>query len=213
MVDILLTYNAEKLRGPKALVNYFYEKVDIKGSLLVMIIALIVELLFYIIVKAPNFGMISLYTIYSQIVVSWLLTGLVFYLLAYLVRGKRNMPKKAYSKVLASLASFRIPIIVYSLFSFAILLIFAPNVLTYIQNIFVNPLNLVSVTALPVFTTFNIIGLIILGLSGIGIFIYLIMMFYNFVSKLFGFEKVIVSILVMILLLFVSSFVNFLFLI
>jgi hypothetical protein len=212
-VDILLTYNVEKLRGPKALVNYFYEKVDLKGSLLVMIIALVVELLFYLIIKAPSFGMISLYTIYSQIIVSWLLTGLVFYLVAYLIKGKSKMPKKAYSKILASLASFRIPIIVYSVFSFAILLIFAPNVLTYLQNIFVNPLLLASTTALPVFTTFNIIGLVILGLSGIGVFIYLLIMFYNFVSKLFRFEKVIVSILVMILLLVVNSFLNFLFLV
>jgi hypothetical protein len=157
--------------------------------------------------------MISLYTIYSQIIVSWLLTGLVFYLVAYLIKGKSKMPKKAYSKILASLASFRIPIIVYSVFSFAILLIFAPNVLTYLQNIFVNPLLLASTTALPVFTTFNIIGLVILGLSGIGVFIYLLIMFYNFVSKLFRFEKVIVSILVMILLLVVNSFLNFLFLV
>lgn len=184
-MDKLLSYNPKKLSGPKALVEYFFNKVNYKESIIIMLVAFIVNFLFYVILGVPYLGVMAIYEFLKSVVVSWFILGFIFYLIAYFVLGKNKMPKKGFEKVLGGLASFKIPIVIYSFFTMAISLIFMPSLLTYFSRIMTNPLLISSSTAMPIFSVWNIIGVVLILLVGLGIFVYLIVMYYHFTKNLF----------------------------
>lgn len=207
----MLTDVGKKKRGPRALVEYFYNKVNISSAFGVVLILLLLDIIFYFIVKMPNIGQQIIYEIYSSIFVSWFVVGLVVFLLAYFIKSAKQLPKRPLEKILSSLASFRIPTIVYSLVSFLIILLFFPNLITLLQSFLSNPVILTSETFLPALTTINIIGLILLGISTIALFIYGIVMIFVFVETLFETKNFFTKLGLVILFLFIVWFCSWVF--
>jgi hypothetical protein len=208
----LLTYKGKKVRGPKALVDYFYDKINYKVAFLVVLIAIILELFFYVaVLKIPQAATISLLIIYSRLFVSWILLGIIIYLFAYLIRSKQKMPKRALEKILSVLASIRMPMMLFYIIFGVIGFIFLGNYVPVLQNVAQNPDLLLSTTAFPALTTLNVIGLVILGLVGLVFLVYFFFILYYIVKKIFNTKSFVITLVYLILLIFLSGFVTFLF--
>lgn len=208
----MLTYKGKKIRHPKALVDYFYDKVNFKSAFLVVLIALIIELFFlFVVLKVPQVGIMTLYLLYSRLVVGWFVLGLIIYLLAYLIKSQRKMPKKALEKTLSGLASFRMPLILFYIIFGVVGFIFLGNYIPVFQNLMKNPALINSTTALPALTTVNIIGLVLIGIIGFLFFIYFLRLLYYFIKKVFETKSVIVTIVYMVVLILLSSLITFIF--
>jgi len=208
----LLTYKDKKVRGPKALIDYFHDKVNYKTAFLIIFIALIIEWLLYVVIlKTPNVADISLVLIYARVLVSWIILGILLYLFAYLIRSKKNMPKRALEKILSSLAALRMPLILLYVIFGVVGFIFLGNYIPVLRNIMENPLILESAAVFPNLTTVNIIGLIILFIISIFFLIYFLVLAYYLVKKIFDTKSFITTFLLLILLLVVLSLVNLIF--
>jgi hypothetical protein len=208
----LLTYKDKKIRHPKALVDYFYEKVNYKSAFLIVLIALMLELFFlFVVLKTPQAGIITLYLVYSRVVVGWFVLGLIIYLLAYLIKSKKKMPKKALEKILSGLASFRVVVILFYILFGLIGFIFLGNYIQVLQNVVQNPELLYSTTAFPALTTANTIGVVILGITSLLFFIYFLRILYYFIKKIFETKSVITTIFYMLVLFVLSSVITLIF--
>jgi len=207
----MLTEVGKKKRGPRALVEYFYNKVNISNAFGVVLILLLLNIIFYFIIKMPKLGLQIIYEIYSSVFVSWFVVGLVIFLIVYFIKSAKKLPKRPLEKILSGLASFRIPAIVYSLFSFLIVLLFFPNLITLLQSFLSNPAIIASETFMPVITTFNIIGLLLLGLLTTAFLVYVIVMMFVFVETLFDTKNFFTKLGLVILFLFVIWFCSWIF--
>ncbi|MDD3244689.1 MAG: hypothetical protein PHU47_00900 [Candidatus ainarchaeum sp.] len=207
----MLTEVGKKKRGPRALVEFFYNKVDVFNALGVVFLVILLNIIFYIIVKIPKMGLQILADIYSSVFVSWFILGLLIFLTMYFIRSSTKLPKRPLEKVLSALASFRIPVIIYGLFSFMIVLLFFPNLITLMQSVFLNPAIIASETFLPTLTTVNYIGLGLLLLFTIVFFIYIICMMFAFVETVYDVKNFFGKLGLVILLLILISFVSWVF--
>jgi len=186
-------------RGPKALIDHFYEKVGLVEALIVILISFVINILFFLILKVPNLGEVSAYSAYSSILVNWLALSTVVFLIMYFIRGAKKLPKHAFQKVLSAFAAFRIPTIVFSILCFLILFIFLGSYIPVVQAILQNPALIASTTLYPNLTTLNIVGLILLVSVSIFFFVYWLLMFYEFSEIVFDIKNPIAKIALMIL--------------
>jgi hypothetical protein len=207
-VNKLLSYNPKKITGPKALMEYFFNKVNYKESLIIILISFVINCLFYVIIAAPNLTFVFVYEFFKSVVFSWFVLGILIYLVAYFILGKKNIHKRGFEKTLSALAAFKIPLIIYSFFTMAVLLIFMPNVLTYFITIFQNPLLIASNSVLPAFGFSNLIGALLLLLVGLGILVYMIIMYFYFAKNLFKTKNFGITFLFLILLMVVTVVLN-----
>ncbi len=199
-------------RGPKALIDHFYEKVSLTESLIVVLISLVINILFYLIIKMPNLGTVSVYEIFSSILINWFVLGVLLFLIMYFIRGAKKLPKHAFQKVLSSLASFRIPTIIFSIITAVIFLVFLNSFIPVIQAVFQNPALINSTTLFPTLTVFNIIGIILLSLISLFFIVYCIIMFYEFTEIVFDIKNPIGKIVLMILIFVIAILLNSIFL-
>jgi hypothetical protein len=179
----VLTYR-NKESGPKALIKHFYNNITLKGALIFILITIILDLLFFLFIKAPNYGIIVFNTFWSKLIVSWLLLGFIFYIITYFIKGKSNLPSNLYKKILCGLAAFRVPFIVYIVISTAIELIFFPSFLKIMANVVNRPELLQSQSFLPAITTVNVIGGILFFILTLFILVYVLIMWYYFIKEL-----------------------------
>ncbi len=197
-------------RGPKAIVDFFFLKVNLFESLIVIIIALLLNILIYGLFKGPELFKYSLIQIYSTILLNWLLLGIVVFLIMYFIRGKKGLPKKPFEKVLSSLASFRITTIIYSVLAAVIIVVFFPAIISIIQAISVNPGLVDSATIFPALTTLNIIGIILFAALTIYMLIYWILMLFEFTEIVFEVKGFFSKLALMILLVVAVILINML---
>jgi hypothetical protein len=186
-------------RGPKALIDHFYEKVSLTESLIVVLVSFVINILFLVLFKTPDLASVSAKTVYSSILINWLALGVVLFLVMYFIRGAKKLPKNAFQKVLSALAAFRIPSIIFSIISAVIILIFLGSFIPVIQAISQNPDLIMSTTLFPRITWFNIIGIILLLTTALFFFVYWIIMFYEFSEIVFDVKNPLAKIALIIL--------------
>lgn len=185
-------------RGPKALLDHFYEKVGITESLIVILVSFVINILFFLILKTPNLGTTSAYMAYSSILINWLALGIIIFLVMYFIRGAKKLPKHSFQRVLSALAAFRIPTIIYSIASAVIILLFLGSFIPVAQTLSQNPSLITSTTLYPRITTVNTIGIILLALLTIFMLVYWIIMFYEFSEIVFDVKNPLAKIALMI---------------
>jgi hypothetical protein len=171
-----------------------------------------INILFYLIIKMPNLGTVSVYEIFSAILINWFVLGVLLFLIMYFIRGAKKLPKHAFQKVLSSLASFRIPTIIFSIITAVIFLVFLNSFIPVIQAVFQNPALINSTTLFPTLTVFNIIGIILLSLISLFFIVYCIIMFYEFTEIVFDIKNPIGKIVLMILIFVIAILLNSIFL-
>jgi len=199
-------------RGPKAIIDHFYEKVGLTESLIVVFISFVINLLFLLILKIPDLGTSAAFLVYTSILINWLVLGIALFLVAYFIRGAKKLPKHAFQKVLSALASFRIPTIIYSIISVVIILLFLRPFIPVAQAISQNPSIITSTTLFPAITVVNVIGIILLFLVTIFVLIYWLIMFYEFTEIVFDVKNPITKIALMILIFVIAILLNSIFL-
>jgi len=190
--------------APKELVSYFYNQVKFKTSLIVVLLAIIIETLMMFLFGFQNIGTYFLYNLLGSLIVSWLILGLVFYVIVYFVRGADNIEPNTYERVLGGLSAFRVVNIFMMLVIALIILIFMPSALSYFSSISANPALAFSETALPELTTAMTIGFILGIIFLIATLIYCIIMLYHLVAEIFDTRKWWMNIIWMIVYLVVS---------
>lgn len=186
-------------RGPKALIDHFYEKVSLTESLIVVLISFVINILFLLILKVPELGEMSAYMAYSSILVNWLALGVIVFLLMYFIIGAKKLPKHPFQKVLSSLAAFRVPAIIYSIVCAVIVLVFLGSYIPVMQAVSQNPALITSTTLYPTLTTLNIIGIILFALFSLVFLGYVLVMFYEFSEIIFDVKNPVAKIGLMIL--------------
>lgn len=197
-------------RGPKAIIDHFFFKVNIKESLLIVVLAILINILFYWLFKGQQLGLYVLVQIFTGIITTWLLLGLVFYLLMYFIRGKKNLPKKPYEKILSAISAFRLTSIIYTVLVILISVLLFPSLLSFIQTMFASPALIDSVTAFPNITTANVIGGTLLFLLSIFMVFYWIVMLYELTEIAFDIKKVFPKIAITLLLMLLIFLISFL---
>jgi len=200
-------------RGPKAIIDFFFFKVNFIESLMVVVVALLLNVLIYGLLKGPGLLEYSLTQIFSTVLINWLLLGALIFLLMYFIRGQKNLPKKPFEKVLSALASFRVTTIIYSVLAIIIVMVFYPAIVTIIQTISQNPNVINSATLFSALTTANIIGIILFVLLTIFMVIYWIIMLYEFTEIIFDVKDIGSKIGLMLLTIVILVLVNLLILI
>lgn len=172
--------------NPKSLMSHFYNKVDLTTASIVIFISIFLETLFLFFLKVPN--IISFFTIRILVsfVFSWIILGGIYYVLLYFIKGKDNLSGGEYKKILSGLSSFRVISILSLLFVLGIVLIFMPNLLSFIANTFQNPSLFINSGMLPSLGVGGIIGVIILILFSIFLVIYYLLMVYQFVKEMYN---------------------------
>jgi len=197
-------------RGPKAILDYFYNKVNIVESIMIVVIAFILNALIYWLMKGQNLADYSVMQIYSTILINWFVLGVMVFLMMYFIRGQKNLPKRPFEKVLSSLAAFRATTIIYSVLCAIIIVILFPNLISIIQTVSVNPATIDSSTLIPVLSVANIIGVVLFFLLTIFMIIYWIIMLYEFTEIIFDVKEVFPKIALMIILFLVLVLINLL---
>lgn len=187
-------------RGPKAIVDYFFNKINIKESTLVVLFAIIVNILIYLLLKGQDLEIYIINQIFTGVILTWLLLGFAIYLMMYFIRGQKDLPKRAYEKVLSTIAAFRATSIIYTVLCALIVFIFFPSIISSFQMLAVNPNLITSTTLFPDLTTANIIGVMIIGLLTIFMIVYWLIMLYEFTEIGFKVKKPIYKIALTLLL-------------
>lgn len=208
----MLTEVYKSKRGPKAIIEHFYEKVGITEAFIVVLVSFVINMLLCLVLKVPGLGRISAYNAYSSILINWLLLGIIIYLLLYFIKGAKNLPKKSFQKVLSSLSAFRIPAIIYTIISVAIALLFLSPYIPVFQAILQNNLLANSMTLYPALTTANIIGIILLATLSLVFLVYVIVMLYQFSKTIFDVKSPALTIVLMLLVLAITALLRFIFL-
>lgn len=170
--------------NPKKLINYFYEKVDLTTSAVLIFIAVFIEALFLLFLNFPNVVGYFTLNLIINFIFSWIIVGALLYIILYLVKGRSALVGGEYKKILSGLAAFRVITILTLLLFSAIVLIFMPKLLKYLSLIFNNP----STAALPNLGAGSGIGVFLLVIFGIAILIYYLVLFYHFVDKMYNFK-------------------------
>jgi hypothetical protein len=170
--------------NPKKLINYFYEKVDLTTSAVLIFIAVFIEALFLLFLKLPNVVEYFTINLIINFIFSWIILGALLYVVLYFVKGRSGMKGEEYKKILSGLAAFRVITILSLLVLLAIIFIFMPKLLSYISLILQNP----STAALPNLGVGAGVGIFLLVIFGISLLIYYLVMFYHFVDKMYDFQ-------------------------
>ncbi|HOD89811.1 MAG TPA: hypothetical protein PKK56_01885 [archaeon] len=175
---------------PKALVNHFFNKISVGTAFLVVLIATLFELVLLACLKFPGaFGTYGLLRIAEAIVISWFLMGVIFYVVALIIKGN-NHKENLFNKILSGLSSFKAVYILFLLLATIIILIFANPLISLLQTVFLNPSVLVNGTLVfPVFTGFHIFGMILLCLLFILFIVYVFIMLYHLVGEIYNIEN------------------------
>ncbi|MFH0905929.1 MAG: hypothetical protein V1824_01165 [archaeon] len=190
--------------SPSKLVDHFYNDIHFSTSALIVLVVVFLDLLFSLILNVKDIGSLVLYEIFFVFVINWIILGGILYILLYLIKGKSRMPEHAFEKVLSSLASFRIPVIIAYLFLAVISLIFLPSFVGYLRELFTNPALINSLTFSPQVSILNIIGFILIAILVIGLLVYWLMQLYHFTETVYGFKKVWQKLLMMIVIIVIS---------
>jgi hypothetical protein len=195
-------------RGPKAIIDYFFFKIGIKESILIIFFAILVNILIYWLFKGPQMGQYILLQLFTGIVTTWLLLGLAIFLIMYFIRGQKNLPKKPFEKVLSAIAAFRATSIIYTILCAVIVVLLFPNLISLFQMMYTNPALINSVTAFPQLTTINTIGVILLFLLTLFMIGYWTVMLYELTEIAFDvkkvFPKIMLTLLLVVLLFLIS---------
>lgn len=197
-------------RGPKAIIDFFFFKVNIFESLMVIIISLLLSISFYWLLKGPGLFVYSLRQIFSTVLINWILLGIIMFLLMYFIRGQKSLPKKPFEKVLSALASFRLITIIYWMLVAVIVVVFFPAIISIMKAILQNPNLINSATLVPALTIMNIIGIILFGILTIFILIYWIIMLFEFTEIVFDVKDVGSKIGLMLLTIVILVLINLL---
>lgn len=197
-------------RGPKALIDYFFFKINITESIIIVLLAVILNVLIYWLFKGQDLGYYVLNQIFSAVLINWLLLGLLIYLIMYFIRGKKALPKKPFEKVLSTLAAFRLTAIIYIVLCAIIAVIFFPALISLIQATSLNPSLINSTTLFPAFTIANTIGFLLLLILTIFMFIYWVIMIYEVTEVVFDVKNVLQKIGLTALLFIVLILINLL---
>lgn len=187
-------------RGPKAIVDYFFNKINIKESTLIVLFAVIVNILIYLLLKGQDLGFYIFNQFFTGVILTWLLLGFAMYLMMYFIRGQKDLPKRAYEKVLSTIAAFRATSIIFTVLCALIVFIFFPSLIPSLQMIAVNPNLITSTTLFPEMTTANIIGTVLIYLLTIFMVVYWLIMLYEFTEIGFKVKKPIYKIALTLLL-------------
>lgn len=194
--------------NPKKLINHFYEKVDLTTAAVVIFISIFLETLFLLFLRSP--GVLSYFTV--RIIVtflfSWFILGGLLYLVLYFVKGRDKLKGDEFKKILSGLASFRVISIFSLLFVLFIILVFLPKILPFASLVLQNP-SILQTGFMPSLGAGALFGLILLMIFGVFLIVYLIVMMYHFVKKMYNFESdfsnVIMTIIILIIMLAFSA--------
>ena len=195
-------------RGPKAIIDYFYNKINIRESILIVLFAIIVNILIYLLLKGQDIGFYILNQFLTGVILTWLLLGLAIFLIMYFIRGQKDLPKRPYEKVLSTIAAFRATSIIYTILCTLIVFILFPSLISSLQLLAVNPNLINSTTLFPELTFANTIGLILLFLLTIFMIVYWIIMLYEFTEIGFKVKKPIYKIALTLLLMALIFFIS-----
>lgn len=199
-------------RGPKALLEHFFENVSLFEGFVVVFISFLLNILLLFFLKTPNFTTSAVYSLYSSVLINWLLLGIVLYLVLRFIRGTKKLPKNAFQKMLSSLSAFRVPSIIFFVIFFVIFMIFLSAFISPLQTIIQDPSLATSTTLFPEFSVFNIIGVVLIGVLSLFYIGYILAMLYEFSEIMFGVKKPFTKILTVILIALLLSFLSSIFL-
>lgn len=197
-------------RGPKAIIDYFFYKITITESIIIVLLAVIFNILIYWLLKGQDLGNYVLSQIFSGILINWLLLGLLVYLIMYFIRGKNALPKKPFEKVLSTLSAFRLTAIIYVVLCAIIAVVFFPALISLIQATALSPSLINSTTLFPEFTTANVIGFLLLLILTLFMIIYWLIMLYQVTEIVFDIKNVLQKIGLTALLFIVVILINLL---
>ncbi|MDD3178249.1 MAG: hypothetical protein PHR26_01890 [Candidatus ainarchaeum sp.] len=196
--------------SPKCLMNKFYESVSLKTAIVVIIISVLIESIIFMVYGISSIKYFLLQLL-DNLVFNWLITGVILFVLLYLIKGKNNVEKNSLKKILSGLASFKIIHIISTLLSFLVVVIFSPNLITFLKSVIVNPLNAYSSTALSLSGFGTIISFILLFIIGVFLIYYLIALIYHLVRNMFKYKNIEINIILTIVVFVVLYLINLVF--
>jgi hypothetical protein len=197
--------------SPRKLIHRFYNKVDVKTSILIIFIAVLLETLIMGMVGVNKIGLYFLITLANSFIVWWLFIGVILFLVMYFIRGSYKVKPTDFNRILSGLASFKIITIISILVATIITLIFIPNLIPFIKLVFTNPALAYSATALPIISVWGMIGAALLIILAIWVVVYYIAMFYHLMGEMFEAEKSGFKILMLIIFIVVAILLQLLF--
>jgi hypothetical protein len=186
--------------NPKKLIPYFYNKINIKTAAIVILISLLFELIIFAIMGVPNLVSYFFLNLLYTYLISWFVVGGILYLILYFIKGKNNLEKNVYSKILSALAAFRVINIFVLLLFLAIVLVFVPKLIGFIKGAFLTS-SLSSSSLFPLLNSWNSFGLILLLIFSLAVIVYYIFAVYYLIKEVYKLKSFWSNLIILIIIL------------